>query len=140
MNKTESKVPGAFLTENSFLDELSEMAKASPRLRMHFDLRDTTYDGSMRMFNALEPETVIPIHCHTNTSEDVVCIRGCVEEVLFDNKGKELTRFRLAPSSGIMHCHVPIGVFHTCRSLESGSVILEFKNGKYDPDTTETFL
>lgn len=140
MNKTESKIPGAFLTVDSFLDELSDKAKASPRHRMHFDLRDTTEDGSMRMFNALEPETVIPIHCHTNTSEDVVCIRGSVEEILFDNLGNELTRFRLSPSSGIMHCHVPMGIFHTCRSIESGSVILEFKNGKYNPDTTETLL
>ena len=140
MNKTESKIPGAFLTGDSFLDELSDKAKASPRHRMHFDLRDTTEDGSMRMFNALEPETVIPIHCHTNTSEDVVCIRGSVEEILFDNLGNELTRFRLSPSLGIMHCHVPMGIFHTCRSIESGSVILEFKNGKYNPDTTETLL
>lgn len=140
MNKTESKIPDAFLTGDSFLDELSDKAKASPRHRMHFDLRDTTEDGSMRMFNALEPETVIPIHCHTNTSEDVVCIRGSVEEILFDNLGNELTRFRLSPSSGIMHCHVPMGIFHTCRSIESGSVILEFKNGKYNPDTTETLL
>ena len=140
MNKTESKIPGAFLTGDSFLDELSDKAKASPRHRMHFDLRDTTEDGSMRMFNALEPETVIPIHCHTNTSEDVVCIRGSVEEILYDNLGNELTRFRLSPSSGIMHCHVPMGIFHTCLSIESGSVILEFKNGKYNPDTTETLL
>lgn len=140
MNKPVFPVTGAFQTDDSFLDELTEKAKASPRYRMHFDLRDTPEDGSMRMFNALEPETVIPIHCHAYTSEDVICIRGCVEEVLFDNEGKELTRFRLSPSSGIMHCHVPTGVYHTCLALESGSVILEFKNGQYNPDTTEIFL
>jgi len=32
---------------------------------------------------------------------------------------------------------VPMGAWHTCRSLESGSVILEFKNTKYDPIATE---
>lgn len=31
-------------------------------------------------------------------------------------------------------------ILNTCISLESGSVIVEFKNGKYDPLTTEIFL
>ena len=104
---------------------------------MHYDLRDSETDGSMRMLNALEPGTVIPVHRHLETSEDVICIRGCVEEVLYDDAGNEQTRFCLSPKSGVMQCHVPIGQFHTCRSLESGSVIMEFKNGRYDPVTTE---
>lgn len=131
---------GAFIADSDFLDELTEKAKCSPRFRMHYDLRDSEIDESMRMLNALEPNTVVPIHCHIDTSEDVICIRGCVEEVLYDNKGIEIARFRLSPKSGVMHCHVPIGVFHTCLSLESGSVIIEFKNGKYNPETTEKFL
>ncbi len=125
------------LSDWAFLDALTERAKKSERLRMHYDLRDTAEDRSMRMLNALEPGTVIPVHRHNDTSEDVVCLRGCVEEVLFDDAGAEVARLRLAPSSGIVHCHVPRGRFHTCRSLESGSVILEFKNGKYNPRTTE---
>ena len=65
--------------DNHFLDTLTEKAKASPRLRMHYDLRDTTEDPCMRMLNALEPGTVVSIHRHSETSEDVICIRGCVE-------------------------------------------------------------
>ena len=34
--------------DQSFLDELSRKAMASPRLRMHYDLRDSEQDGSMR--------------------------------------------------------------------------------------------
>ncbi len=130
----------AWVCDGSFLDALTAQAKASVRLRMHYDLRDSAGDGSMRMLNALEPGTVIPVHRHNGTSEDVICLRGCVEEVLFDDAGEEVARFRLSPCSGVMHCHVPIGQFHTCRSLESGSVIVEFKNGKYDPVSTEELL
>ena len=36
--------------------------------------------------------------------------------------------------------HVPKNQYHTCQSLESGTVIIEFKNTKYDPDGTEVFL
>ncbi len=128
------------VSDEAFLDGLSAQARASERLRMHFDLRDSSSDGSMRMLNALEPGTVIPAHRHRDTSEDVVCIRGCVEEVLFDDGGEEVARWRLSPQSGVMHCHVPVGQFHTCQSLESGSVIIEFKNGRYDPAGTEEVL
>lgn len=123
-----------------FLDELSRKAMASPRLRMHFDLRDSEQDGSMRMLNAVEPGTVIPIHRHNETSEEVVVIRGKVEEILYDAQGQETERYVLEAGSGCVACHVPMGCYHTCRSLASGSVILEFKNGRYDPHTTEDFL
>ena len=128
------------VSDEAFLDGLTAQARASERLRMHFDLRDSSSDGSMRMLNALEPGTVIPVHRHRDTSEDVVCVRGCVEEVLYDDGGEEVARFRLSPRSGVMHCHVPVGQFHACQSLESGSVIIEFKNGMYDPVGTEEFL
>ena len=136
----EIKAGDAFASGSRFLDELSSRARESERLRMHYDLRDTPEDGSMRMLNALEPGTEIPIHRHNNTSEDVVCLRGCVEEILYDPQGAELSRVRLSPESGVVHCHIPMGVFHTCRSLQSGSVIIEFKNGRYNPRTTEDIL
>ena len=125
------------LSDEAFLNALTEKAKASERLRMHYDLRDSAEEQSMRMLNALEPGTVIPIHRHNETSEEVICIRGCVEEVLYDDCGREVARLRLSPRSGVMYCRVPMGQFHTCQSLESGSVIIEFKAGKYNPRTTE---
>ena len=128
------------LSDEAFLDALTARAKASDRLRANYDLRDSSEDGSMRMLNALEPGTVIPVHRHNGTSEEVICIRGCVEEVLYDDSGVEVERLRLSPASGVMHCRVPLGQFHTCQSLESGSVIIEFKNGKYNPRTTEDIL
>ena len=62
--------PIHMLFNQEFLDSLSAQAAASPRLRMHYDLRDSSSDGSMRMLNALEPGTVIPIHRHLSTSEE----------------------------------------------------------------------
>ena len=122
------------------LDVLKEKAKANPRHRMHYDLRDSEDDGSMRMLNAIEPETVIPIHRHADTSEDVIVLRGEAVEVLFDSEGREVERYRMAAGSECMACHVPKGMYHTCRSIKSGTVIFEFKNGKYDPNGTEEFL
>lgn len=61
---------------NEILDELSAQAKASPRLRMNMDLRNSSEDHSQRMLNALEPGTVMSIHRHINSSETCVCARG----------------------------------------------------------------
>lgn len=109
-------------------------------MRMNLDLRDSVDDENQRMLNAIEPGTVIPIHRHTMTSEDVVVLRGKAVEVFFDDKGNEIVQFSLAPGSDMPAIHVPMGQYHTCRSLESGTVIIEFKNTKYNPQTTEDCL
>lgn len=108
------------LIDKELLDNLTDQAKASPRLRMNCDLRDSKEDESQRMLNAIEPGTVIPIHRHTGTSEDVVILRGKAEEVFYDEWGNEISRWLLLPGGDIPAIHVPIGQYHTCQSLESG--------------------
>jgi len=39
----------------AILDDLTAKAKASERLRMNLDLRDSVTDDSQRMLNAIEP-------------------------------------------------------------------------------------
>lgn len=126
--------------DTALFDQLTALAKESPRLRKNYDLRDSVEDQSQRMLNAIEPGTVIPIHRHTGTSEDVIVLRGRAEEVFYDNLGNETGRFPLIPGGDTPAIHVPMGQYHTCKSLESGTVIIEFKNTKYDPLTTEDFL
>ncbi|MCR5696856.1 MAG: WbuC family cupin fold metalloprotein [Marinilabiliaceae bacterium] len=128
------------LINNELLDRLTEQAMASPRLRMNYDLRDSVDDESQRMLNAIEPGSIIPIHRHTMTSEDVVILRGRCEEIFFDDNGVEIQRFLLSPGGDNPAIHVPQGQYHTCVSKESGSVIIEFKNTKYDPQITEEKL
>lgn len=128
------------IINNAFLDRLSARAQASPRKRMHYDLRDDPDDTSMRMLNALEPGTVIPIHRHNDTSEEIVVLRGVVEEVFYDNHGVETACYHLMAGGDAVACHVPMGQYHTSRSLESGSVIMEFKRGRYNPEKTEDYL
>ena len=53
--------------DNNILDSLSAQAKASPRLRMAMDLRNSPEDLSQRMLNALEPGTVMPRNRGTGT-------------------------------------------------------------------------
>ena len=117
----------------ALLDDLTAQAKASPRLRMNFDLRNSAEDGSQRMLNALEPGTPLPIHRHTKSSETVVCLRGRLQEVFYNDAGEETEVIELAPNSGCVALNIPIGQWHTVRVLESGTVIMECKDGKYEP-------
>ena len=116
------------------LDELTAKAKESPRLRMNLDLRDSAEDTSQRMLNAIEPGSPLPIHRHQKTSETVVCIRGRLVEEFYDDLERTCTdRIELSPNGPVVALNIPAGQWHTVHALESGTVILEMKNGKYEP-------
>ena len=116
------------------LDELTAKAKESPRLRMNLDLRNSSEDTSQRMLNAIEPGSPLPIHRHQNTSETVVCLRGRLVEEFYDDLERLCTeRIELSPNGPVVALNIPAGQWHTVQALESGTVILEMKNGKYEP-------
>ena len=118
----------------TILDELTAKAKESPRLRMNLDLRDSAEDTSQRMLNAIEPGSPLPIHRHQKTSETVVCLRGRLVEEFYDDLERICTeRIELSPNGPVVALNIPAGQWHTVQSLESGTVILEMKNGKYEP-------
>lgn len=120
------------LIDTNLLDVLTAQAKASPRLRMNLDLRNSPADQSQRMLNALEPGTVMPIHRHRHTSETVVVLRGKVKWRYYNDKG-ELTDTILVEAGGdICGLSVPMGQWHSLECLESGSVILECKDGAWE--------
>lgn len=123
------------------LDDLIARAKASPRLRMNMDLRNGPEDGSQRMLNAIEPGSPLPIHRHKYTSETVVCLRGRFVEEFYDELERTCTdRIELTSGGPNYLVNVPAGQWHTVRALESGSVLLEMKDGKYEPLEPEDIL
>lgn len=117
--------------DKEFLDKLTASAKESPRLRMNYDLRDSAEDGSQRMLNAIEPGSVVPVHKHDGTSETVVLLRGSAREILYDEQRRETSSVVLSADL-CPAVQVPKGVFHSIESLESGTVICEFKEGRYE--------
>lgn len=120
--------------------EVALRAAESPRHRMHYDLRDSEEEQTMRMLNVLMRDTVIPVHRHTDTSEIVAVLRGRVQELTYDVVDGQLVErecVELAYGSECPCVQVPVGAWHTCRCLEDGSVILEVKTGRYDRERSE---
>lgn len=128
------------LINNEFINTLLAQAKESPRLRLHYDLRNSAADTSQRMLNALLPGTEVPIHRHEETAETVVCLMGKLEEVMYeeiqDSSGertfREISRQLLSSKEGLYGMQIPAGVWHTVHVIEP-SVIFEAKDGVYMP-------
>ena len=117
--------------DQKILDDLTGLAKTNPRLRQAFDLRNSPEDGSQRMLNAIEPGTVMPIHRHKNSSETCVCLRGHFEEYFYDEQGKLTETIDMVPGGVVLN--IEKGRWHSLKSLESGTVLLEAKDGPYHP-------
>ena len=145
------------IIDNILFDKLTVQAKASPRLRMNMDLRNSAEDTSQRMLNAIEPGSVVPIHRHQKTSETVVVLRGRVVEEYYSSEGVVEASHELAAGgdarsesgmtereSGMTEVacalNIPAGQWHTLSALESGTVILEMKDGAYEPIGAEDIL
>lgn len=124
--------------DKNLINSLFDKAVVSERKRMNYDLRTSSNDGSQRMLNALLPGSIVPIHRHPNSNENVILLCGKLVEVLYDEEGNETERIHLDPSVGNFGCVVPAGAWHTVEVLDP-SVIYEAKDGKYGEDGSETF-
>ena len=145
--------------DNKFISKLLSEAAENPRLRQNYDLRTSSDDNSQRMLNALLPGTVVPIHRHPHSTENVLLLHGKLVEVLYAEERRgdviesedgieqkqdmaigrrlhETARIVLDQSSGNYGCVVPAGVWHTVEVLEP-AVIYEAKDGKYGEDGSE---
>lgn len=138
------------LINEGLLSDLHEKAAGSERQRQNFDLRTTPDDGSQRMLNVLEPGTKVAIHRHVKTSETVICLEGCLDEVFYEelpnvdtggpiHDGEtaanetafaEVARFRICPREGKYGIQIPKGAWHTVEVYEP-STIFEAKDGAY---------
>ena len=150
-----------------FLGKLFKQATMNPRLRQSFDLRTSSADTSQRMLNALLPGTVVPIHRHPNSTENVLLLCGKLVEIIYEEvnpflsslkkedtssfdrgmdamnvtnerRFREVERIHLDPTVGNYGCVIPKGAWHTVEVLEP-SVIFEAKDGRYGEDGSETF-
>lgn len=126
--------------DQSLLDQLTSAATTSHRLRMNKDLRNSELDNSQRMLNAIEPNSVLPIHRHTSTSETVIILRGSAEQLFFDDNGNINERVFLKPESECVGLSVEKGRWHKIIALEPGTVIFESKDGAYEPISQQDIL
>lgn len=118
---------------NDTLAELSQAAKASPRLRKNLNFHTSNEEQCHRLLNALEPGTYVQPHCHQDPGKDetMVALKGRFGVLIFDERGEVTQHFVMAANGENLGVTIPAGVFHSMLALESGSVFFESKAGPY---------
>ncbi|MDR0394040.1 MAG: WbuC family cupin fold metalloprotein [Tannerella sp.] len=127
------------LIDKKLLDETTQKAKQSARLRMNYNFHESLEDPLNRLINAMEPGTYLRPHRHKNPDKNEIflLLRGKAALFLFDDEGRVTEKVILDPLNGIYGGEIPAEVWHTLIVLASGSVIYEIKQGPFVPLSPE---
>ena len=128
------------LIDMKLLDEVSEQAKESPRLRMNYNFHQSLDEKCHRFLNAVEPRTEVPIHRHPTKDETFVLLRGRVRVTTHKDDGAIIDDIILSPEEGKYGVNIPKGVWHKVESLASGSCFFECKEGPFVPHEVDGIL
>ncbi|RGT31507.1 cupin fold metalloprotein, WbuC family [Bacteroides clarus] len=120
------------LITQSLIDDVVKKAKASPRLRMNYNLHSDLSDKCQRFINAMEPGTIIPIH-HHHVAEVYILLQGRLKIMIYDDKAVETQAYILDRKDGDYGIQIPLNTWHSVEVLEEGTVIMEIKEGPYVP-------
>lgn len=121
------------------LDELSRKARLSPRLRQHLNIHTNHNELCQRLFNGIEPDSYIRPHRHSidGKKELLLAIRGSFSLFIFDNSGHIDQIINFGADSNLDPClgaEVSPASWHTVLSKSPGSVLLEIKEGPFNPN------
>jgi cupin fold WbuC family metalloprotein len=116
---------------DELLNNLTKEARENVRLRKNFNLHESEKDDVQRLFNALEPGTVMPVHRHTHTEETYILLRGEMNVFFYNNDKQLMDTFHLNPLEGNYGINIPSGQWHTLEVIKQGTVIFEVKKGPY---------
>ena len=125
---------------NTLLDKLTRLAIESPRLRINYNLHCSFEDSVQRLLNAIEPGAIIPISRHPNCSETLILLRGCLQVIIYDNDRNPIETCILDNVSGNKGFHIEKGKWHNVKSIESGTVVFEVREGPYRPASIDDLL
>ena len=118
---------------SAILDETTEKAVTTPRLRMNYNIHDSFEDSVQRMFNALEPGTIVPVARHPYSNETLIMLRGKLRVLIYDDKKNVIEDVVIAPNTENIGYHIPKGTWHRVESLEHGTICFETREGTYLP-------
>lgn len=119
----------------SDLQQQSEAAAHSPRLRAHRNFHPQLSDPVQRLAIAMEPGTYVRPHRHPHTFELLLPLSGRFVVLNFDEAGV-VTR-RVVLGEDCMALEMDAGTWHAVLSLDKGGVIFEVKHGGYQPVTEQ---
>ena len=124
---------------NREFDQLAMKSMQNDRGRLNINLHDDLEDPFQRMVVAIQPDSYVIPHRHSNPAkpECFVGLKGSIGLIIFDESGEIVRAIRLGPNEENQVCDLAAGTYHTAIALEPNSVFLEAKPGPYSPISTE---
>lgn len=114
------------------LSELVTQAAESTRRRSHLLLHANQQDQVQRLLIALEADSYIRPHMHSEQWEMLILLRGLLDVLIFGPEGE--IEHRLAMDIGAPIVQIPRATWHTAVAFGSKTLVLELKPGPYRPN------
>lgn len=127
------------LVPHALLDELAARAAASPRARAHHNIHATPADPVQRFLVVAQGDSYFRPHRHASRSELALLVRGGLDVLLFDERGRVLARYAVGEDTDSLAYETARDVWHTVVPWSAGCAFLEIKEGPYDPATAVQF-
>lgn len=126
------------------LRSVTQQARESPRRRQNYNFHQLA-SRVQRFLNALQPSTYVRPHRHLRPKgvegfEFFLVLQGSLGIVIFDAQAQVVHTERISASGNTCGIELPEATYHTLVVLEPDTVILELKEGPYDPKTDKEFL
>ncbi|WP_430435462.1 WbuC family cupin fold metalloprotein [Methyloversatilis sp.] len=127
--------------DRALLDAVVVEAQRSPRRRMNRNFHPHDDHPAHRLLNAIEPDSYVRPHRHLDPLKDetILCVKGRLGCILFDDSGAVQETCVLAPGGERFGVDIAHGQFHSLVALEPGSVMFEAKAGPYRALTETEF-
>lgn len=127
------------LLSRTLLDELAAKAAASPRARAHHNIHATPADPVQRFLVVASGDSYFRPHRHKTRSELAVIVRGRLDVLTFDERGRVTGRYGVGDGTGSIAYEAPQLTWHTVVPGAGGGAFIEVKEGPYDPATAAEF-
>jgi cupin fold WbuC family metalloprotein len=127
------------LLPRALLDELATKAAASSRARAHYNIHATPQDLVQRFVVVARGDSYFRPHRHASKSELAVLLRGHLDVLTFDERGRVAARYAVGEGTDSIAYETAQGTWHTIVPGADGGAFLEIKEGPYDPATATEF-
>jgi len=123
--------------DKSLMEELCDKANASDRKRAHTTLHGSHSDPVQKVVIGLAPGTYVRPHFHSGDSrwEMLMVIQGSLTLFFFDDTGKVAEQMDVSHTGHLRLVEIPPHRWHTIAVNEANTIILEIKEGPFDPAT-----
>ena len=128
------------IIHNQDLKALAQQAAQSERRRSHLNVHDSLDASVQRLFIATEPDTYMRPHRHPQAHkwEFLMAVQGEIDLLVFNDDGSLAQRESLS-ATAVRAVEIPPNTWHAYVCRQSGTIVLEVKEGAYLPTPEEDF-